>query len=90
MTRTRHQLMILDRCLQLVEDALFRGKQRVDAPLARDLTMTLGAASLVSGQRLEGRRLDRVLDDIFGLQEGILARRAGGRSADEGAEEMVG
>jgi len=89
-SRPRHQLVVLDRCLQLVEDALFRGKLRVDAPLARDLTVTLGAASLVSGQRLEGRRLDRVLDDIFGLQEGILARRSGAADGEGMSEEMVG
>ncbi len=62
----------LDRCLQLLEDALAGGKLRVDAPLGFQLRHMLGAADLVPGHRLEGRRIERVLDDIFELQGQLL------------------
>lgn len=65
----RHRLQILDRCLVLLEEALERGQLRVDAPLGLKLRELLGHAGLIPDHRLEGRRVERVLDDIFGLQE---------------------
>jgi TolB-like protein len=65
----RHRLQVLDACLVLLEDALERGQMRVDARLGSRLRDVLGHAGLVPDHRLEGRRVDRVLDDIFELQE---------------------
>jgi len=65
----RLRLQILDQCLVLLEEALERGQPRVDAPLGLKLRKLLGRAGLIPGHRLEGRRVDRVLDDIFALQE---------------------
>ena len=65
----RHRLQILDQCLVLLEEALERGQLRVDAPLGLKLRKRLGQAGLIPDHRLEGRRVDRVLDDIFALQE---------------------
>jgi len=65
----RHRLQVLDACLVLLEDALERGQTRVDARLGSRLRDILGHAGLVPDHRLEGRRVDRVLDDIFELQE---------------------
>ena len=65
----RHRLQILDQCLVLLEEALERGQPRVDAPLALKLRRALGHAGLIPDHRLEGRRVERVLDDIFALQE---------------------
>ena len=69
MLERRHRLQILDQCLVLLEEALERGQLRVDAPLGLKLRKLLGLAGLVPGHRLEGRRVERVLDDIFALQE---------------------
>jgi len=68
----RSKLFALDRCLHLLEDALARGKTRIDAPLGARLRSLLGAADLVPDHRLEGRRTERVLDDIFELQARLL------------------
>ncbi len=65
----RHRLQILDQCLVLLEEALERGQSRVDAPLGLKLRKLLGLAGLIPDHRLEGRRVERVLDDIFALQE---------------------
>jgi hypothetical protein len=65
----RHRLQILDQCLVLLEEALERGQPRVDAPLGLKLRKLLGLAGLIPDHRLEGRRVERVLDDIFALQE---------------------
>jgi hypothetical protein len=65
----RHRLQVLDACLVILEDALERGQTRVDARLGGRLRDLLGHAGLVPDHRLEGRRVDRVLDDIFELQE---------------------
>jgi hypothetical protein len=65
----RHRLQILDQCLVLLEEALERGQLRVDAPLGLKLRKLLGHAGLIPDHRLEGRRVERVLDDIFALQE---------------------
>ncbi|TMD10598.1 MAG: hypothetical protein E6J02_00635 [Chloroflexi bacterium] len=64
-----HRLLLLDRCLVVLEEALERGQVRVDAQLGIQLRELLGESGLVAGHRLEGRRVDRVLDDIFALQE---------------------
>lgn len=62
----------LDRCLQLLEDQLAEGKVRVDGPLGFRLRHLLGDGGLIPDHRLEGRRIDRVLDDIFALQARVL------------------
>jgi hypothetical protein len=67
----RHRLQILDQCLLLLEEAFERGQLRVDAPLGVKLRKLLGLAGLIPGHRLEGRRVERVLDDIFALQEDV-------------------
>lgn len=74
----RSKLIALDRCLHLLEEALTRGKSRIDAPLGARLRSLLGAADLVPDHRLEGRRTERVLDDIFELQARLM-----GTSDDE-------
>ena len=66
------RLSALDRCLQLLEDALARGQVRVDARLGADLRHLLAHAGLIPDHRVEGRRTDRVLDDIFELQAQLL------------------
>ena len=65
----RQRLQILDQCLVLLEEALERGQLRVDAQLGLKLRKLLGHAGLIPDHRLEGRRVERVLDDIFALQE---------------------
>ncbi len=65
----RHRLQILDQCLVLLEEALEKGQLRVDARLGLKLRKLLGLAGLIPDHRLEGRRVERVLDDIFALQE---------------------
>jgi hypothetical protein len=62
----------LDQCLQVLEDALAEGKARIDGPLAYRLRHILGAGGLIPDHRLEGRRIERVLDDIFALQARLL------------------
>lgn len=68
----RSRLRSLDRCLVLLEEAQLRGQARLDAPLGGRLRELLGGAGLVANHRLEGRRTDRVLDDIFALQAKLL------------------
>ena len=70
----RARMRALDLCLQLLEDALAEGKVRVDGPLGFRLRRLLGAAGLIPDHRLEGRRIDRVLDDIFALQARVLGQ----------------
>ena len=65
----RQRLQILDQCLVILEEALERGQLRVDASLGLKLRKVLGHAGLIPDHRLEGRRVERVLDDIFALQE---------------------
>jgi len=67
----RLRLQILDQCLVVLEEALERGQPRVDATLGLKLRKLLGRAGLIPDHRLEGRRVGRVLDDIFELQEEI-------------------
>ncbi len=64
----RSRLLALDRCLYLLENALLDGRGRIDADLGNRLRKLLGQADLVPNHRLEGRRTERVLDDIFDLQ----------------------
>lgn len=73
-TAERSRMRALDQCLQILEDALADGKVRVDGPLAYRLRHVLGAGGLVPDHRLEGRRIDRVLDDIFALQARLLGQ----------------
>jgi hypothetical protein len=68
----RSRLAALDRCLQLLEEALAAGQARVDAPLGFRLRQMLGEGGLIPDHRLEGRRVERVLDDIFALQAQVL------------------
>ncbi len=68
----RLRLNALDRCLQILEDALAGGQARVDARLGSELRALLGQAGLIPDHRIEGRRTDRVLDDIFELQAQLL------------------
>ena len=70
----RARLQALDRCLQLLEDALQDGKVRIDGPLGFKLRHLLGDGGLIPDHRLEGRRIDRVLDDIFALQAQVLGQ----------------
>lgn len=68
----RTRMRSLDACLQVLEDALLGGRTRVDAGLGVKLRTLLGSAGLIPDHRLEGRKVQRVLDDIFELQEHIL------------------
>ncbi|HKV88593.1 MAG TPA: hypothetical protein VJT78_11410 [Candidatus Dormibacteraeota bacterium] len=70
--RTRQ--LALDRCLQLLEEAQMRGQVRIDGPLGATLRRHLERASVIADHRLEGRRIDRVLDDIFALQAQLLGQ----------------
>jgi hypothetical protein len=70
----RARQLALDRCLQLLEDAQLRGQSRVDGPLGTKLRRHLERAGVIADHRLEGRRVDRVLDDIFGLQAHLLGQ----------------
>ena len=73
-TAERSRMRCLDHCLQVLEDALAQGKSRVDGPLAYRLRHILGAGGLIPDHRLEGRRIERVLDDIFALQARLLGQ----------------
>ncbi len=68
----RMRMRSLDACLQVLEDALLAGRTRVDAGLGVQLRSFLGSAGLIPDHRIEGRKVQRVLDDIFELQELIL------------------
>jgi hypothetical protein len=70
----RLRQVALDRCLQLLEEAQVRGRQRVDGPLGISLRSLLERAGVIADHRLEGRRIDRVLDDIFALQARLLGQ----------------
>ena len=70
----RSRQLALDRCLQLLEDAQVRGQARIDGPLGARLRRHLERASVIADHRLEGRRIDRVLDDIFALQAQLLGQ----------------
>jgi hypothetical protein len=70
----RSRQLALDRCLQLLEEAQIRGQSRIDGPLGGLLRRQLEQAGLLVEHRLEGRRVDRVLDDIFALQAHLLGQ----------------
>ena len=70
----RSRQRALDRCLQLLEEAQVRGQARIDGPLGISLRRHLEGAGVIADHRLEGRRIDRVLDDIFALQAGLLGQ----------------
>ena len=72
----RARLRALDRCLELLETGLAEGQVRVDGTLAYRLRHLLGSAGLIPDHRLEGRRIDRVLDDVFTLQARLLGQEA--------------
>ena len=70
----RTKQLALDRCLQLLEEAQVRGQSRIDGPLGSSLRHQLEHAGVIADHRLEGRRIDRVLDDIFALQAQLLGQ----------------
>ena len=70
----RARQLALDRCLQLLEEAQMRGQKRVDGPIGSALRQHLQRAGVLAEHRLEGRRIDRVLDDIFSLQAQLLGQ----------------
>jgi hypothetical protein len=70
----RLRQLALDRCLQLLEEAQMRGQARIDGPLGTLLRRHLERAGVLAEHRLEGRRIDRVLDDIFALQAQLLGQ----------------
>ncbi|OLB97383.1 MAG: hypothetical protein E6I81_01010 [Chloroflexi bacterium] len=70
----RSRQIALDRCLQLLEEAQVRGRVRIDGPLGASLRRHLERAGVIADHRLEGRRIDRVLDDIFALQAQLLGQ----------------
>jgi hypothetical protein len=70
----RSRQIALDRCLQLLEVAQMRGQARIDGPLGSSLRRHLERAGVIAEHRLEGRRIDRVLDDIFALQAQLLGQ----------------
>jgi hypothetical protein len=70
----RSRQLALDRCLQLLEEAQVRGQSRVDGPLGAALRRQLEHAGVIAEHRLEGRRIDRVLDDMFALQAQLLGQ----------------
>ena len=59
-----------------------RGQARIDGPLGTALRKHLERAGVIADHRLEGRRIDRVLDDIFALQSQLL-----GQDPDEGRHQ---
>jgi hypothetical protein len=67
--------LALDRCLQLLEEAQVRGQSRVDGPLGVALRRYLEHAGVIVEHRLEGRRIDRVLDDVFAMQAQLLGQQ---------------
>jgi len=70
----RSKQLALDRCLQLLEEAQVRGQLRVHGQLGASLRLQLEHAGVIADHRLEGRRVDRVLDDIFALQAQLLGQ----------------
>ncbi len=70
----RSRQRALDRCLLLLEEAQAGGQARVDGRLAASLRSRLEHAGVIARHRLEGRRIGRVLDDIFALQSKLLGQ----------------
>ena len=71
----RAKQLALDRCLQLLEEAQIKGQGRIDGQLGASLRRQLEEAGVIADHRLEGRRVDRVLDDIFALQSQLLGQQ---------------
>ncbi len=71
----RPRQQALDWCLHLLEEAQMHGQLRVDGPLGATLRRYLDHAGMIPDHRLEGRRIDRVLDDIFALQAHLLGQQ---------------
>ena len=76
MSGREHRLrqLALDRCLEILEEAQIKGQSRVDGPLGARLRRALEHSGVIAEHRLEGRRIDRVLDDIFALQAQLLGQ----------------
>jgi hypothetical protein len=70
----RLRQLALDRCLQILEEAQMRGTQRLDGRLGAALRWQLEHSGIIVEHRLEGRRVDRVLDDVFALQAQLLGQ----------------
>ena len=70
----RSKQLALDVCLQLLEEAQMHGQVRIDGTLGATLRRYLNHAGVIPDHRLEGRRIDRVLDDIFALQARLLGQ----------------
>jgi hypothetical protein len=70
----RVRQLALDRCLQVLEEAQVAGRTRIDGQLGLVLRQQLERAGVIAEHRLEGRRIDRVLDDIFALQASLLGQ----------------
>ena len=70
----RLRQLALDRCLEILEQAQIKGQSRVDGPLGTRLRRALEHSGVIASHRLEGRRIDRVLDDIFTLQAHLLGQ----------------
>jgi hypothetical protein len=70
----RSRQLALDRCLLLLEEAQVRGRVRIDGRLGSLLRRHLEHAGVIADHRLEGRRIDRVLDDIFAMQAQLLGQ----------------
>jgi hypothetical protein len=51
-----------------------KGQSRIDGLLGASLRRHLVTAGMIADHRLEGRRVDRVLDDIFTLQAQLLGQ----------------
>lgn len=71
----RTKQLALDLCLQLLEEAQMHGQARIDGRLGATLRSYLDHAGVIPDHRLEGRRIDRVLDDIFALQAKLLGQQ---------------
>ena len=76
MSGREHRLrqLALDRCLEILEEAQIHGQVRVDGPLGTRLRRALEHSGVIAEHRLEGRRIDRVLDDIFAMQAQLLGQ----------------
>ena len=87
MSVREHRLrqLAFDRCLHLLEEAQVRGQSRVDGPLGSSLRRDLERAGVIAEHRLEGRRIDRVLDDIFAMQAQLLGQAPEDRRQRNGA-----
>ncbi len=70
----RSRQLALDRCLQLLEEAQMKGRARIDGSLGVLLRRHLETVGVIADHRLEGRRVERVLDDIFALQAQLLGQ----------------